>query len=184
MKDSTKKAIGVLAGVGVATGLVIALVKSAEAAEPALPPGGALTMKIYNQYGKLVTFTDGKAVAALPTGVTEGDTLSVVLTVANTSHKTSGGVSYPVPATLLLDFYSPVSGGVIRKSISLAAGETKTLTSTDWSVLSFVVPVGITSPASLSAILRDPNAVSLQTLQASIPVAALPVIYGGGIVCG
>ena len=167
-KDGKKVAIGA----GVVTVLVgtIALTRKAKAAPPEI---GGVTIQIFDKYGNPVP-------TGSPAILTEGETgYRADVTVNNLSTKKGE----PWEATLITEVVASVDGisliDLIPEIEYFAAGESKIFSFT------FDVPLGAGGLAgNISAIVKDPTGVTLDSAVELLTIEEVPIIYGAGIVIG
>lgn len=187
MNKNEKIAAGAAAAAGLGV-LIYALTRT-----PGIPPdgsgGGDLSLELYDQYGHRIA-GNSEGIGLLPASVVEGTVLSAVLRVANSSIQRTGAGDVPIAANMWLSFTAYAAGApgeaqiiwapFAEKQFLFAAGETKTITATEWPALRFTVSLG--ANGTVVAVLRDPNKVTLNSAVVSLTITTAPIIYGGTII--
>ncbi len=184
MENKGKAAVAIL-GLGALGGLIYACTR------PARGEGeGGLSMELYDQYGNRIA-GNARDIGVLPASVVEGTVLLAILKVTNTSYKVVGTTNVPQAANLWLSFNAYAAGApgdaqiiwapYAEKQFSFAAGETKTITATEWPALQFTVSLG--TNGTVVAVLRDPSkTIILGSVSVALTITAAAIVYGGTII--
>jgi hypothetical protein len=153
-------------------------------------PEGPVGIVIYDQDGNVVGISGyARGISALPSGssgVYEGDTITVNVTVKNGSYKMVGDQQVAVPDQFKLVLTGSGSLASVNSSInaSFLAGEQKTFNPGSWSGLTIHIPAGSYGTGTLSIQVLDTTNAMIASAQASIEVSQAVIYHSGTVVLG